>query len=723
MRKNMTKHKFLIFLSIIFVIIVSISAASASENLNDTVTATQDDEIISVDEGGDEISSSQDDSSAKTITVVADKTNPNQVLKPTVQPAIDSANAGDTIILQGTFVHCHFTINKPLTIISQDGTIDPCPHHTHEGVSEHGVFYITSEGSGTVIEGFNFINKDKADTPFSILISGASDVVIKNCIMNDPTQGVDNYSGIIIENSKNVILTDLVVNKTINGIKIINSTGITIKNSIISDSLTSAISLIGNSSNINIISNTILNNKNSGINLSAADNVNILSNIIQNNGNYNSDSGSGIYVNTNITKLVVKGNMFLSNGLHAIMYDYRCRNLNLDEGAELLTDVDNNYFEGHSSMILHHRIYVERNYGDLKYDAENDVYGSEGVGNYVDSKSYVYMKHALIFNDIPCGFTYYTNKISWDVNAPTNKGKYDLNLKLNLKQIKNGVYQVSVVDADGNIATDFNNINMIVFLNDYSTVTPQNDNIYRNVSMKNGAGTADFRSVYNSFKTSNNIITSVLPGLSENVDRSVYTQLKVSDSSIPINPKTTLSASKLTTYPLSGSYFSAKLLNSKGKPVSGAKITFKVNSKLLTAKTDKNGVAKIKISLTTKKTYTVTVSYAGSDDYKSSKTTSKITVKTGSKKSKITASNMKVKKNTKKTFKFKLLKNNGKILKSQKVKVNLNGKTLIVKTNSKGIGKITVKLSKVKSYKIKMNFLGNSNFKASSKTCTIKVTK
>jgi hypothetical protein len=236
-------------------------------------------------------------------------------------------------------------------------------------------------------------------------------------------------------------------------------------------------------------------------------------------------------------------------------------------------------------------------------------------------------------------------------------------------------------------------------------------------------GTVDFRDVYDSFKASGNIITAVFPGLSKEVERSFYTQLNISDSDIPISPETKLVASKLTTYPLSDGYFAAKLVNSKNQPISGQKISFKVNGKTFTATTDKNGIAKVKISLTSKKTYAVDITYKGSDDYRASKLTSSVLVKTGSKKSKIKASNMKVKKNKKMSFKFKLLSGNGKALKSQKVIVKLNGKKYSVKTNSRGIAKITFKLNKVKKYKIKLDFLGNADFKVASKTCTIKVVK
>ena len=722
----MNMNKLFILILTVFILFLSINSISAvSDNLNDDVaentilTNSIDDNCISSQDPVDEIL----ETSSQTIVVPFDAQHPNEVLLPKIQPAIDKADSGDTIIIEGSPVHCHLTINKTLTIIAEDGkTIDPCPHHVHEGLTQHGVFYITESGSGSVIQGFNFINKDKAETPFSIYINGASDLTIKDCSIDDKTVGVDKYTGIIIENANNIKLSNFIINNTINGITIINSTNVDIIDCILNNNENYAISVLGDSKNINIANNSIFNNGHSGINLSSANNINILNNFIENNGLNDIDSGSGIYVNTNITKLVVKGNIFIRNGLHAIMYDYRCRNLNNEVGAELLTDIDNNYFEGHSSMILHHRIYVERSYGELKYDAENDVYGNVGEGNYVDSKSYVYMKHALIFNDVPCGFTYYTPEIPWTLTASGNNGKYNLYLKLDIKQVKNGVYQIAIIDSSGNVAKDFNLIMIPVFLNDFSTVIPQKENICRNVSLVGGVGLADFRSDYLSFKSQGNVITAAFPGISEKVVNNCYVQLKVNDSDVPINPSTKLTTSKLTTYPLSDKYLSAKLVDSKGNAISNQKIAFKFNGKTYNAKTNANGIAKVKVVLTSKKTYSVTVNYAGSDDYKASKATTKIVVKTGSKKSKISASAVKVKKNVKKTFKLKLT-GAGKAIKNQKVIVKLNGKSYTLKTDSKGVAKLSIKLSKSKKYKIVMKFLGNANFKAVSKTTTVTVSK
>ena len=184
-----------------------------------------------------------------------------------------------------------------------------------------------------------------------------------------------------------------------------------------------------------------------------------------------------------------------------------------------------------------------------------------------------------------------------------------------------------------------------------------------------------------------------------------------------------LAFSQLTTYPISDDYFKVKLTDNNGKSISNQKVSFKINGKTQTAKTDGNGVAKVKVSLTNIKTYAVSINYGGNDCFNSISKTGKILVKTGSKKSKIIAPNIKVKKNIKKSFSLKLTSLNGKAIAKQKVTVKLNGKTYTVKTDSKGVAKLTIKLSAVKKYKVNMKFLGNSNFKSSSKTCTIEVTK
>jgi hypothetical protein len=291
---------------------------------------------------------------------------------------------------------------------------------------------------------------------------------------------------------------------------------------------------------------------------------------------------------------------------------------------------------------------------------------------------------------------------------------------LNITQIKKGVYSFSIVDSDGNIASDFNSFNITFYLNDYSN---SQENICKKVLIKNGVATADFRDSYSLFEKSDNVVTAVFPGISDKVNHNPFVQLKINDSDIPINPATDLIVSKLTTYPLSEGYFSAKLVDCNGNPIAGQKISFKFNGKTCYSNTNKNGIAKVKVSLTSKKTYSAEVSYWGNDDYNNAKKTSSIIVKTGLKKSKIAAKSIKIKRNKKTNFQMKLTNADGKALKNQKITVKLNGKSHIIKTNRKGIANLPVKMSKAKKYKISMRFLGNANYRSSSKTTTLTVTK
>lgn len=64
-----------------------------------------------------------------------------------------------------------------------------------------------------------------------------------------------------------------------------------------------------------------------------------------------------------------------------------------------------------------------------------------------------------------------------------------------------------------------------------------------------------------------------------------------------------------------------------GNPISGKKLTFTVNGKSYTATTNSKGVASVKVSLSSKKTYSFTVKYAGDDTYSSSSASGKLTIK------------------------------------------------------------------------------------------------
>lgn len=73
--------------------------------------------------------------------------------------------------------------------------------------------------------------------------------------------------------------------------------------------------------------------------------------------------------------------------------------------------------------------------------------------------------------------------------------------------------------------------------------------------------------------------------------------------------------------------FSATLKDKNGKAIKGAKITFKIKGKKYSAKTNKKGVATVKIKINKKGKYTITISFKGSTLYSSKTIKSKLTVK------------------------------------------------------------------------------------------------
>lgn len=700
--------------------------------------------IDSIEKENNDKQLKSDENDHKVWYIYADKKNPNQILNPTVQPVIDNASAGDIIILSGTFIHCHFEVSKNLTIIATNGTsVTPCPHHElpiYSGM--HGVFYISPEASGTVIENFTFLNTNynianEKQNPFAVYVDGAKDVELRNFIINwkeNPISETDNnpedfiFNPILLRNAENVLIENIYTNHTINGIRIENSSDIIITNSNITGSRFYGILIDDLSSDINIENNIIENNL-IGINSSSGDNINVLRNIIRNNELY------GINFNSNISFIDIESNLFSANNLHAVHYEYTVKNLNNDTGDDEKAIIDYNIFTGHTDMIIHHTIYVEDNIiGDYIYNENNDTYTYVGIGNgnYSQDKGFNYMRYALVLDGLVCGHSFITTTVPWDSSSPKNNGKYNFSLGVNLSQNKNGVYNFSITDAKGNVAEGFNDLEVLFLLNEYNNTITSQEGVYKLASIKNGSAVADFSDSIYAYKNTGNKITAVLLGISDRVNLSPNYSLDINDSDIPKEQekqntstkiRTKLTLYKLNTYPLSDAYLKVKLTKSDGKAVAGKKISFKINGKTYTANTDKSGIAKVKINLIIKKTYKATVKFAGDNSYKAVSNTGTITVKTGTKKAKITSSNVKVKRNAKKTYQLKLTTSAGKAIKSAKVKITVNGKTYTKTTDSKGIAKISIKLSKVKTYAIKMQYLGNLNYKAVTKTNKITVTK
>ena len=98
-----------------------------------------------------------------------------------------------------------------------------------------------------------------------------------------------------------------------------------------------------------------------------------------------------------------------------------------------------------------------------------------------------------------------------------------------------------------------------------------------------------------------------------------------------INPeesyKLELYAPNMSIYSKDEPYYSARLLDSEGNPLSGETITFNFNEETFEKTTDEKGFASIELSLN-EGTYTIETIFKSNDNTKSISKTSKIDVKT-----------------------------------------------------------------------------------------------
>ena len=167
------------------------------------------------------------------------------------------------------------------------------------------------------------------------------------------------------------------------------------------------------------------------------------------------------------------------------------------------------------------------------------------------------------------------------------------------------------------------------------------------------------------------------------------------NKTINVKIKSTINAIDLSKYYKGSSKFTATFTDKYGRLLKNQKVKFTINKKTYTLKTDKNGKASLKINLKPG-TYSI-VSY-------NIKTGEKVTNTVKVKKTIITKN--KVIKSSKRTnFKIKVVNSKGKIIKKAKVKVSVNKKSYILKTNKKGIATLNIKL-KIGKYRVTSSYGG-----------------
>lgn len=147
-----------------------------------------------------------------------------------------------------------------------------------------------------------------------------------------------------------------------------------------------------------------------------------------------------------------------------------------------------------------------------------------------------------------------------------------------------------------------------------------------------------------------------------------------------------------------GSKFAVTFTDNNNKVLSGKTITFKLNGKDYSAKTNSKGIAKLAVGDLKPGTYKIKYLYStlGKSDYNygyKNITISKLAAK-------LTAKNLVMKYNDGSEYKVTVKDNSGNVLKNVAVKFTVNGKSYSARTDSKGIAKLKITLP-VGSYSIK----------------------
>lgn len=729
----MKLNKILLIFSLIFVVAITLNAIAAAdnENINNNLTneliesdlSINNDSAVSTTENENDLTISDDNQIvSEGIVYIVDSPTAHDPDSPsvemtehTIKTELDKAHDGDTLLFKGEYYeHCHLIIDKKLTIISDVATtLNSCT--STEGSGAQGIFYLTPQASGTVIQGFNFKNTlASGDNAYSIFINGASDVIIRDCNFSNknPSDAIrlDNAKNTIIQNvtaisktnairiknSQNTILRDSIIKDSKIGVNVTDSTKLTIENNNITNNKFTGIYVGTGVSYITIISNNITYNKKTGVNLQSTNYAYILSNYIAHNRDGDEKSfteGAGIFINNNITKIEIKGNFLFKNGLDAIYNDEDVLNIKTNYGCDQLEVVENNYIAGHT-----HRTIFNIQKGSSNPDT-------------------VYLGYNYLIGEQLCPSTYF--------HTPNNlwtAGNYRLQLT-NITQIRKGVYSISIVNPLGEVAEDISSIYVNFYLNKNSNnVNPQEGDVYKTVLMKNGTATVRFN--VEDYMETGNVLLASFPGTSNNVysSNNPHKTLEIPDDQIPGAPSnTTISISNINTFPNSGVYAIATLYDQFGNKLIGHEISFKIKSKVINVSTDDNGQAKIKISESKEGTYQLSVSYVGDGfDYLSANATSSIVVKKLS--TKIISSNLNMIPKMAEYYSITLKDSKGNPVSGQKVTFKVNGKKYNKKTNSKGVASVKLKFDKdKKTYKISITYAGNVKYKAVSKTNTIKV--
>ena len=587
--------KIVLILSIfmLFAFTQSVMAVDSDNSTNVIIqenTLLQENSEVQIDDNVLSTSSNNDELQNVETTHVVNGSSENQMTDPTIQNAIDNAKAGDTIEITGkNYEHCHFVIDKQLTIISNVGTtMSVCPSHT-TGSGGIGIFYFGPNSSGSVISGFTLENTWSSSPveAYGIYVNGANNIQIENNKITSVSQG----NGIYLNKTSNITIANNVISSSKNGVSFDNSNLITLTNNTITNNIQSGVYIGKNNKNIDILKNNISSNKLIGISLQSADSVNIIGNTIANNRDNTlqerAENGYGVYVNSTIKNLKINGNLISQNGNYGVFDTYNA-----------YSSITSNY----KSQEINFNIFV--NHKTRGVFAQQNKDGDTGI---------IYVGSNVFSLEQLCPSTYYEPNV-----LRGNDGNRDMVFG-QLTKISNGKYQITFINKyTKEVASCLNAGFVTFFLNKEGKSSAIADgDIYQISAIKNGTATVNFKNA--TFKKTNNTLIALGPGIGiisqDNVSTRPCAYYNIPDSDIPSNSSSETNLILQNTSVYHGGSIKYVLTDADGNGISNAIITITINGQNYNRTTDSNGIASMKINLVSNKAYTISAVYTGTDDY------------------------------------------------------------------------------------------------------------
>ncbi len=166
--------------------------------------------------------------------------------------------------------------------------------------------------------------------------------------------------------------------------------------------------------------------------------------------------------------------------------------------------------------------------------------------------------------------------------------------------------------------------------------------------------------------------------------------------------------------------FQLALVDAEGYALVNKTISFAVNAKEYTAKTDEYGVATLKLSLSKAGTYDIYSIFNGDEEYSGSQMVAN-TLTVNKKDSVLTVKNITYKSTATKKLSATFKDKKGHLIKNKKVTFTVNGKSYTATTNSKGVATVKISLTKKGTYTYKAKFAGDNTYKAITKSAKLTI--